>query len=98
MRGSYAADRILRKLLRRLGSDLAANPKEAIEAVVGWVPEAASISDLIAGRDWMSEGGGFYIETSHRSSMVQTSGELPDEEALRWALDPAEYALRRARL
>src|SRR5262249_39222343 len=88
----------LQTLVRRLRSDLDANLNEAIAAVEGRAPEAASISDLVAGRDWLFEGGRFYIENSHLSSIVQASRELPDEETLRLALDLIEYALRLAPL
>jgi len=88
----------LRTLVRRLRSDLAANLNEAIAAIEGRVPGTASISDLIAGRDWLFEGGRFYIENSHLSSIIQASRELPDEETLRLTLDLLEYALRLAPL
>src|SRR5438132_6285951 len=86
----------LRMLVREFYRQLASSLKEAIAAVEGKIPETKSVAELIAGRDWLFEGGNLYIENSHLVSILQASPELDDPETMRLVLELAEYAQRLA--
>jgi hypothetical protein len=83
-------------LVRRLCSDLAASLKRSIASYEGSAPNTESISELIAGRDWLFEGNAYYIDTSHVASVVQLSPNLEDPETLRLILGLTEYGRRLA--
>ncbi len=82
----------LQMLVRAFYAQLAANLQEAITAVEGAPAAGERVAQLIAGRDWLFDGGQLYIENSHLLSILQTSPDLPDAETIRLVLELAEYA------
>ena len=86
----------LQMLVRAFYSQLAAQLREAIASVKGEIPETSRVVELIAGRDWLFEGGNLYIENSHLVSILQASPDLDDPETMRLVLELAEYAQRLA--
>jgi hypothetical protein len=82
----------LQMLVRAFYGQLAAHLQEAIADVEGAAATTDRVTELIAGRDWLFEGGRLYIENSHLISILQLSPELPDDETLRLVLELAEYA------
>jgi hypothetical protein len=86
----------LQMLVRAFYRELAAHLKEAIAGVEGNAPETGSVAELIAGRDWLFDGGSLYIENSHLVSILQASPDLHDPETMRLVLELAEYGRRLA--
>jgi hypothetical protein len=82
----------LQMLVRAFYAQLAANLQEAIAEAEHVGATTNSVAELIAGRNWLFDGGRLYIENSHLLSILQTSSELPDPETIRLALELAEYA------
>ena len=68
--------------------------KRVIAEQEGSAPETNSISELIAGRDWLFGNNGYYIDSSHVASVVQLSLELEDPQVLKPALELADYGKR----
>ena len=83
-----------RLLVRTLHSELLANLKSSVQRREGTAPATGSISELIAGRDWLFEGNTYYIDTSHVSSVVQLSPRLEDGRSLDLALELTDYGQR----
>jgi hypothetical protein len=73
---------------------LLAHLKEAVSVVEGETPATSRVRELIAGRDWLFEGGRLYIENSHLLSILQASLELEDADTMRLVLELAEYGQR----
>jgi hypothetical protein len=91
----YPADesqeRARQLLVRTIHSEVAANLKRAIEAREGTAPEAHSLPDLIACRDWLFGDYDYYVDTSHLLSVLRFSLDLRDAETLGLAVELAEY-------
>lgn len=87
-------DESLRLLVRTLHRDLLASLKRTIAHHEEQAPDTSSISELIAGREWLFEGNNYYIDTSHVVSIVQFSSELTDRETLRMAIELTDYGKR----
>ncbi len=81
-------------LLDHLYGELLANLKRAVEHVEGIPCEQMSIGELIEGRDWLFEGGNYYLDSSHVSSVVQMSLEWDDPVLIRKVLELTEYGRR----
>jgi hypothetical protein len=84
----------LERLVRAQHAELVKNLRGAISEKEGAPPATASLSALMENRDWLFEGGRYYTENSHLASILQASPELEDPEAIRLALELADYALR----
>jgi hypothetical protein len=84
----------LQILVRTFHGQLTTHLKEAIAAAGQHVPATDSVVELIAGRDWLFDGGRLYIENSHLLSILQASSDLTDPETMRLVLDLAEYGQR----
>ncbi len=78
-------------LTRTLHGEIAAGIKRVIAQQEGQAPAAASLPELIEGREWLFEGGSYYSDSSHVASVVQQSIHLKTPETLRLALELAEY-------
>src|SRR5262249_13785336 len=57
----------------------------------GFAPTATTITDLIAGRDWLFGDDMYFTDTSHLSSVVQMSIELDAPDELRLARELCAY-------
>ncbi len=86
----------LQVLVRSMYQELAAHLKETIAGVEGQAPQSSDVAELIAGRDWLFDGGHYYVENSHLASIVQVSPEFEDRETQRLALHMADYGRRLA--
>jgi hypothetical protein len=84
----------LRVLVRALHAELLENLRQAIARREGSAPEARSIPELVAGRDWLFGEFCYYLDTSHVASVVQFSAESEDPEILSLAYECAEYGSR----
>ena len=56
--------------------------------------ERGTVRKLIEGRDWLFEGDGYHIDTSHLSSVVQMSVDLPRCEEMHLARELCAYGKR----
>src|SRR5215510_2132700 len=63
----------LRLLVRTLHSDLVESMKRVIARNEESVPDTDSVVELMAGRDWLFEGNSYYVDTSHRISVIRYS-------------------------
>ena len=88
-------DRCARTVVRALHEELVETLRRIIEERIPLLPPDESLESLIAGRDWLFEGGGFQIDASHLSSVVRLarSIEAPAEE-LELARQLAVYGSR----
>lgn len=87
-----------RLLVDQLTKELTENIQRAIESVEGKPAEAATLGELVQGRDWLFEGANYYADTSHVSSIVQMSTQWDDRETLRKVVDLTEYGRRLAEM
>lgn len=78
-------------LVETLHGDIVGGMKRVIEKQEGSAPASEKIPELIAGRDWLFEGGGYYADTSHVCSVIQFGTELHDPETLRRIVELTEY-------
>jgi hypothetical protein len=83
--GLLARD-IHREIVERIG--------KAIEQEEGARPDAPSIAELAAGRDWLFGEYSSYVDTSHLVSILQYCPEVSDPELLRLFHDFCEYGKR----
>jgi hypothetical protein len=82
-------------MVRSLYQDLSDSVRRHVQQRVPTVPPDASLRELLAGRDWLFEGGGYHIDVSHLGSVIRfaRSIDAPAEE-LELALQMAEYGSR----
>jgi hypothetical protein len=78
-------------LIRTLHSELIASLNNAIACREGQSPSANSISQLIAGRDWLFGEFDAYVDTSHVINVIRFAVDLEDQDAVRLALELCEY-------
>jgi hypothetical protein len=78
-------------LTRTLHAELVANLRLAIEQREGCAPQADSIAELIAGRDWLFGEYDVYVDTSHVINVIRFAPDLVDSGAIRLALELCEY-------
>jgi tetratricopeptide (TPR) repeat protein len=83
-----------RLLIRTLHGELSERLKATIEAEEGKQPEAASIRELVARRDWLFGEYSTYADTSHVVAVLGMALECPDRASLAMALDMAEYGMK----
>jgi hypothetical protein len=81
----------IQRLVRALHGQLIERLQSAVEQHQGLRSEAHTISELIAGRDWLFAEDAYYTDTSHLSSVVQMSIELDTPEDHRLARDLCAY-------
>lgn len=82
-------------LVRKLHEDLSANLRaDFSQRGQPLPPEGTSITDLIAGRDWLFAEEAYHVDVSHLSSTVRVSPLVTRPEALALAVDLTEYGRR----
>jgi hypothetical protein len=85
-------DEGLRLLASTLYKELRANMRRAIEQQEGQAPpEAATISELIGGREWLFGEYDYYVDTSHLISVLRFAAESHDSQTVALAIELAEY-------
>lgn len=79
-------------MVNRLYSELQPTLESEVQQRMTMVKPGSSIRELIAGRDWLFEGGNYHIDVSHLNSVVRFARSLPgDSPELQKALELAEY-------
>ena len=82
-------------LLKQLHSDLKENVRAHIKQHEGAdPPAAATLDELVAGRDWLFEGGNYHTDTTHLSSAVRIARILEEPALVRLAWELTEYGRR----
>lgn len=81
-------------LVRHLHGELLANLRADIARHDQIEPSAGSISELIAGRDWLFEDNNYHIDTTHLSAAVRIARLTEDPEVLRLAVQLTDYGRR----
>jgi hypothetical protein len=82
-------------MVRSLYEDLCDSVRRHVQQRMPMVPPEASLRELIAGRDWIFEGGNYHIDVSHLSSVVRFARTIePPAEELDLALQLADYGSR----
>ncbi|MBI1358006.1 MAG: hypothetical protein GC160_27030 [Acidobacteria bacterium] len=92
--GEDGRDQSAALLLDHLYGELFTNLRRAVEQVEGKPCEQTTIGELIEGRDWLFEGGNYYLDSSHVSSVVQMSLDWHEPAMLRKVLELTEYGRR----
>lgn len=83
-----------RVMVRELYRDLRDNVERDVQQRIAVLPPGLSLRELIAGRDWLLEGGNYHIDVSHLSSVVRFARSLETPEDLDLALQLCEYGCR----
>ena len=78
-------------LVRTLHGELESNLRRAIAQAEGAAPDAASVPELIAGRDWLFGDLDYYVDTSHVIAVIRFALDLTGLDALRLAVELCEY-------
>jgi hypothetical protein len=78
-------------LLRALHTELVDNLKHAISRTEGEQPGAASVTELIRGRDWLFGDLDYYVDTAHLTAIIPLALDFTDPEALQLALELCDY-------
>lgn len=81
-------------LVEHLHKDLVYSVKADIARQEGTSPEAGTLKELVADREWLFLDNAYHIDTTHLSSVVRFSRMLDDPAQLRLALDLTEYGRR----
>ena len=84
----------LRMLARQLFRELTENLRAAIAKREGQPPAAGTIAELLAGRDWLFDDEGYYVDTSHLTAVIRFSLHAQDPEVLGLALEMTDYGRR----
>ncbi|MBL8800173.1 MAG: hypothetical protein JNM56_40195 [Planctomycetia bacterium] len=74
--GTQARDDCLKVLIRALHTQLVQRLHYEITRKEGTAPETQSVTELIAGRDWLFDDDNYHVDVSHLSSVVQMSAPL----------------------
>jgi hypothetical protein len=87
-------DYCIRKLVLALHTELCQRLKAEIAHREGSPPEASTVKDLIAGRDWLFADDFYHIDISHLGAVVQMSIFLAGDKELAMAQELCEYGRR----
>jgi hypothetical protein len=93
--GMYAVDKdrdqCIALLVRELHAEIAARLSYAIEQREGVRPGVSSLSELIAGREWLFGEYDYYVDTSHLTSVISYCLEVSEPEILRQLDELCDY-------
>lgn len=81
-------------MVRELHRDLRECVEREVQQKLAMTPPGQSLRELLAGRDWLFEGGNYHIDVSHLNSVVRFARSIEDPGDLALALDLAEYGTR----
>ncbi|MBL8851106.1 MAG: hypothetical protein JNG89_15610 [Planctomycetaceae bacterium] len=82
-------------MVRNLYRDLHGSVLRHVQQRVPTIEPDVTLRQLLAGRDWLFEEGGYHIDTSHLSSVVRFARNInPPAEELDMAIQLSEYGKR----
>lgn len=88
-------DACARIMVQNLYRDLHGSVLRNVQQRVPTIEPDATLKQLLAGRDWLFEGGGYHIDVSHLSSVVRFARNInPPAEELDMAIQLCEYGRR----
>jgi hypothetical protein len=83
------------RLIERLHADLSSNLRSDLADRGQLLPRTpATITDLVAGRDWLFADDAYHVDISHMASVVRMSVLVEDPALIALAVDLAEYGRR----
>ena len=94
--GEEVRSHCIQRLVRSLHEQLMERIKAEVERVQGFASTATTITELIAGREWLFGDDVYFTDTSHLSSVVQLSIELNSPAELHLARELCAYGMRLA--
>jgi hypothetical protein len=92
--GPEVRDYCIKRVVRALHLELIERLSAEIERHEGKKPEATTVRELIAGRDWLFEDDFYHVDVSHLSSVIQMSVHLSPGEELEMAREMCAYGQR----
>jgi hypothetical protein len=79
-------------MVRSLYNDVTDSVRRDVERRIAVLPPNEPLRALLAGRDWLQEGGNYHIDVSHLHAVVRFARSIePPAEELDMALQLAEY-------
>lgn len=82
-------------MVRTLYEELRESVQRHVEQRIPMLPPHQSLEKLIAGRDWLFEGGNYHTDVSHLSSVVRFARSIePPAEELSLAIQLAQYGAK----
>ena len=81
-------------LLNHFYGELRASVADHVSRNEGSVDESASLSELLAGRDWLLAEGGHHADATHLASVVRIARQTTEQEDRERALSLADYGSR----
>lgn len=82
------------QLVEHLYHELVGRVQQAIIEVESVAPNTGSLTELMAGRDWLFEGLNHHIDTTHLASTLRIAKILDEPTLIRKAIELAEYGKR----
>lgn len=87
--------KIAQLLVDQLYTDLVQSLQYHVQQKMPIAPPADNLRELMAGRDWMFEGGSYHIDVSHLNSVVRFARLLPEDDPhLEKVIELCEYGSR----
>ncbi|WP_299462576.1 hypothetical protein [uncultured Gimesia sp.] len=87
--------KIARLLVDQLYGDLVQSLQYQVQQKLPMAPPADNLRELMAGRDWMFEGGSYHIDVSHLNSVVRFARLLSDDDpSMPKVIELCEYGSR----
>lgn len=87
--------KIAQLLVDQLYTDLVQSLQYHVQQKMPIAPPADNLRELIAGRDWMFEGGSYHIDVSHLNSVVRFARLLSEDDPhLAKVIELCEYGAR----
>ena len=74
--------KIARLLVNQLYGDLVQSLQYQVQQKLPMAPPTDNLRELMAGRDWMFEGGSYHIDVSHLNSVVRFARLLSDDDPI----------------
>ncbi len=81
----------VKRLIHALHDELVERLKGEITRRQGFIPTGKTVSELMAGRDWLFEDECYHIDISHLSSVVQMSTQIEPCDDLKRARELCAY-------
>ena len=81
-------------LLNHFYGELRSSVAEHVSRSEGSVDESASLSELLAGRDWLLAEGGHHADATHLASVVRIARQTTEQADRERALSLADYGSR----
>lgn len=92
--GTDVREHCVRRLVRAVHQELCERIRFDIARREGAAPDANTVAELLAGRDWLFENESYHIDVSHLGAVAQMSVHLPPGPELALARELCVYGQR----